>query len=167
MTAPACHSNGSIDAPKGQTRIALVGSPNAGKTSVFNHLTGMRAHTGNYPGVTVTRTVGTGRHTCPECKTVKFTVEDLPGAYSLHPASPDEQVVAESKVKGTTWNTYFQKGLDELNANFSVSNAQKIQKFAVVPGDFTEKGGELTATLKLKRGPAVAKYADVIEAMYK
>ena len=49
MTAPACHSNGSIDAPKGQTRIALVGSPNAGKTSVFNHLTGMRAHTGNYP----------------------------------------------------------------------------------------------------------------------
>ncbi|BBX50865.1 ferrous iron transporter B [Mycolicibacterium poriferae] len=95
MTAPACHSNGSIDAPKGQTRIALVGSPNAGKTSVFNHLTGMRAHTGNYPGVTVTRTVGTGRHTCPECKTVKFTVEDLPGAYSLHPASPDEQVVAD------------------------------------------------------------------------
>ena len=55
----------------------------------------------------------------------------------------------------------------ELNAKFSVSNAQKIQKFAVVPGDFTEKGGELTATLKLKRGPAAAKYADVIEAMYK
>lgn len=60
---------------------------------MFNHLTGMRAHTGNYPGVTVTRCVGTGRHTCPKCGTVKFALEDLPGSYSLQPASPDEQVV--------------------------------------------------------------------------
>ncbi len=93
MTAPACHSTGRVDAPEGQRRIALVGSPNSGKTSVFNHLTGMRARTGNYPGVTVTRSIGTGKHTCPHCGTVKFTVEDLPGAYSLHPVSPDEQVV--------------------------------------------------------------------------
>lgn len=94
MTA-SCHSGGTVEAPSGQYRIALVGSPNAGKTSVFNHLTGMRARTGNYPGVTVTRTIGTGKHTCAECGTVKFTVEDLPGSYSLHPVSPDEQVVAD------------------------------------------------------------------------
>ena len=93
MSSPACHSTGPVDAPEGQQRIALVGSPNAGKTSVFNHLTGMRARTGNYPGVTVTRSIGTGKHTCPNCGTVKFTVEDLPGAYGLHPVSPDEQVV--------------------------------------------------------------------------
>ncbi len=105
MTAPACHSAGSVEAPQGQHRIALVGSPNAGKTSVFNHLTGMRARTGHYPGVTVARTVGTGRHTCPHCGTVKFTVEDLPGSYSLHPVSPDEQVVADllnGKLPGIT-----------------------------------------------------------------
>ncbi|WP_019973327.1 ferrous iron transport protein B [Mycobacterium sp. 141] len=95
MSVPACHSNGAVDAPEGQQRIALVGSPNAGKTSVFNHLTGLRARTGNYPGVTVARSVGTGKHTCPHCGTVKFTVEDLPGSYSLHPVSPDEQVVAD------------------------------------------------------------------------
>lgn len=95
MSAPACHSSGTIEAPDGQHRIALVGSPNAGKTSVFNQLTGLRARTGNYPGVTVTRSVGTGKHTCPHCGTVKFTMEDLPGSYSLHPVSPDEQVVAD------------------------------------------------------------------------
>ncbi|MBX7435277.1 ferrous iron transport protein B [Mycobacterium sp. Y57] len=95
MSAPACHSKPSTDAPEDQLRIALVGSPNSGKTSVFNHLTGMRARTGNYPGVTVARTIGTGKHTCPRCGTVKFTIEDLPGAYSLHPVSPDEKVVAD------------------------------------------------------------------------
>lgn len=95
MSAPACHNTGTVEAPAGRHRIALVGSPNAGKTSVFNHLTGMRARTGNYPGVTVTRSIGTGKHTCPHCGTVKFTIEDLPGAYSLHPVSPDEQVVSD------------------------------------------------------------------------
>ena len=42
-------------------RVALVGSPNAGKTTLFNALTGLRAKTANYPGVTVTRRVGTVR----------------------------------------------------------------------------------------------------------
>ncbi|GJF11686.1 ferrous iron transporter B [Mycolicibacterium cyprinidarum] len=91
----ACHPSGSADeAPAGRIRIALVGSPNAGKTSVFNHLTGMRARTGNYPGVTVSRSVGTGRHRCAH-GTTKFTVEDLPGCYSLSPISPDERVATD------------------------------------------------------------------------
>ncbi|MFZ2173949.1 MAG: ferrous iron transporter B [Rhodococcus sp. (in: high G+C Gram-positive bacteria)] len=91
----SCHdSSSTVRAPSGSTRIALIGSPNAGKTSVFNHLTGMRARTGNYPGVTVTRRVGTGRYKGTS-GTTQFTVEDLPGAYSLHPISPDEQVVAD------------------------------------------------------------------------
>ena len=42
----------------------------------------------------------------------------------------------------------------------------QVQKFAVIPGDFSEKGGELTATLKLKRKPTEEKYASYIEAMY-
>jgi ferrous iron transport protein B len=69
-------------------RVALVGSPNAGKTSVFNHLTGLHAKTGNYPGVTVGRSVGT-----TSVDGVSIAVEDLPGTYSLDPISPDEQVV--------------------------------------------------------------------------
>jgi ferrous iron transport protein B len=74
----------------GIRRVALVGSPNAGKTSVFNHLTGLRAKTGNYPGVTVGRSVGT-----TSVDGVAIAVEDLPGTYSLEPISPDEQVVTD------------------------------------------------------------------------
>jgi len=71
-------------------RFALVGSPNAGKTTLFNSLTGLRAKTGNYPGVTVSRYEGS--HTIEGGSQV--TIEDLPGTYSLDPISPDEQVVA-------------------------------------------------------------------------
>jgi ferrous iron transport protein B len=71
-------------------RIGLLGSPNAGKTSIFNHLTGLRAKTANYPGVTVSRSVGTAR-----VGTASVVVEDLPGTYSLSAVSPDEQIVAE------------------------------------------------------------------------
>lgn len=104
MTSTACHSSGKpVEPGPGLTRIALIGSPNAGKTSVYNQLTGMRARTGNYPGVTVTRSVGTGHHRPRGGPAVEFTVEDLPGAYSLHPVSPDEQIVADvlnGKVAG-------------------------------------------------------------------
>ncbi|HXO13896.1 MAG TPA: FeoB small GTPase domain-containing protein, partial [Mycobacterium sp.] len=87
----ACHDV--ADSPvalAGIRRVALVGSPNAGKTSVFNHLTGLRAKTGNYPGVTVGRSVGT-----TTVDGVAIAVEDLPGTYSLDPISPDEQVVTD------------------------------------------------------------------------
>ncbi|MDT7733382.1 MAG: ferrous iron transport protein [Mycobacterium sp.] len=87
----ACHDvEGSAVAVAGIRRVALVGSPNAGKTSVFNHLTGLRAKTGNYPGVTVGRSVGT-----TSVDGVAIAVEDLPGTYSLDPISPDEQVVTD------------------------------------------------------------------------
>jgi ferrous iron transport protein B len=87
----ACHDvEGSSVAIAGIRRVALVGSPNAGKTSVFNHLTGLRAKTGNYPGVTVGRSIGT-----TSVDGTVIAVEDLPGTYSLDPISPDEQVVTD------------------------------------------------------------------------
>ncbi|OBI16966.1 ferrous iron transporter B [Mycobacterium sp. E2497] len=87
----SCHEEGGTAlAVVGVARVALVGSPNAGKTSVFNHLTGLRAKTGNYPGVTVGRRVGVTK-----VDDVEIAVEDLPGTYSLQPISPDEQVVAD------------------------------------------------------------------------
>ncbi len=72
------------------TRVALVGSPNSGKSTLFNALTGLRAKTGNYPGVTVARYEGA---TTIEGATV--VLEDLPGTYSLDPISPDEQIVSD------------------------------------------------------------------------
>ena len=90
--APDCHcgSSNSKTLVAGARRIALAGAPNAGKTSIYNALTGLRAKTGNYPGVTVARSLGTCRISGTD-----LTIEDLPGAYSLDPISPDEQVVRD------------------------------------------------------------------------
>ncbi|MGI4880570.1 MAG: ferrous iron transporter B, partial [Janthinobacterium lividum] len=68
--------------------VALVGNPNAGKTSLFNALTGSRQKVGNYPGVTVERKAG--RLALPDGRAVDLI--DLPGTYSLSPRSPDEEV---------------------------------------------------------------------------
>ncbi|MDE2628073.1 MAG: ferrous iron transporter B [Burkholderiales bacterium] len=71
--------------------VALVGNPNCGKTALFNLLTGARQKVANYAGVTVERKVGTTR--LRDGRSV--SVIDLPGAYSLTPATPDEQVTLE------------------------------------------------------------------------
>ena len=71
--------------------VALVGNPNCGKTALFNLLTGARQKVANYAGVTVERKVGLAR--LRNGRTV--SVIDLPGAYSLTPATPDEQVTLE------------------------------------------------------------------------
>ncbi|MFT4027432.1 MAG: ferrous iron transporter B [Novosphingobium sp.] len=67
---------------------ALVGNPNAGKSALFNALTGARQKIANYPGVTVERKAG--RLLLPNGEPVELT--DLPGSYGLHPTSPDEEV---------------------------------------------------------------------------
>ena len=87
-------------------------------------------------------------------------------ALKVSSATTDMMAISESKTAGSAWQKYLQGGIDTLNNKFSVSNAQKIQKFTVVPGDFSEKGGELTATLKLKRNVTADKYADVIDKMF-
>ena len=70
--------------------IALVGAPNSGKSTLFNALTGLHTKTGNYPGVTVGRSVGACRGGGNE-----FVIEDLPGTYSLDPISIDEKIVVD------------------------------------------------------------------------
>ncbi len=72
-------------------RIALVGNPNCGKSSIFNHLTGLRQKTGNFPGVTVEKREGT--LSLPGGNEVQLV--DFPGAYSLYPNSLDERIVAQ------------------------------------------------------------------------
>ncbi len=71
--------------------IALAGNPNAGKSSLFNLLTGLNQKVGNYPGVTVDRK--TGKSTL--AKGVTAEIIDLPGTYSMYPRSNDEQVVTD------------------------------------------------------------------------
>lgn len=69
-------------------KIALVGNPNTGKTSVFNRLTGLNQHVGNFPGVTVDKKSGTVK-----LAEKTFELIDLPGTYSIYPRSADEEVV--------------------------------------------------------------------------
>lgn len=71
--------------------VALVGNPNAGKSALFNALTGARQKVGNYPGVTVERR--SGKLMLADSATVELV--DLPGAYSLDPGSPDERVTRD------------------------------------------------------------------------
>lgn len=84
----SCHTEQVLTAD-GAT-VAILGAPNAGKSSVFNHLTALRVRTANYPGVTVTRSLG---HVTDG--TTRLSVVDLPGTYGLEPVSPDERVVAD------------------------------------------------------------------------
>ena len=67
--------------------VALAGNPNTGKSTVFNNLTGLRQHTGNWPGKTVTRAEGGFGY-----NDYKFKLVDLPGTYSLLSTSTDEEV---------------------------------------------------------------------------
>ncbi len=77
--------------------VALVGNPNAGKSALFNALTGARQKVGNYPGVTVER--HSGRLVMDDGRPIELI--DLPGAYSLEPSSPDERVTRDV-VTGTS-----------------------------------------------------------------
>ncbi|WP_420388483.1 ferrous iron transport protein B [Roseivirga sp.] len=78
-------------ASKADLKIALVGNPNSGKTTLFNLLTGLKQKTGNFPGVTVDKKSGMVK--LPDGRVAELT--DLPGTYSIFPKTLDEQIVQE------------------------------------------------------------------------
>lgn len=98
MSSPgaSCHGEGtgSVATP-GSPLVALVGSPNVGKSTLFNRLTGARRAVGNWPGTTVEVGRGPARS-----GSIEFDVIDLPGAYSLDPLSPDEELTRDLLVDG-------------------------------------------------------------------
>jgi ferrous iron transport protein B len=73
--------------------VALAGNPNAGKSTVFNALTGDNQHVGNWPGKTVEKKAGSFKH-----RGVKVNIIDLPGVYSLSSFSPEEEVTRDFLV---------------------------------------------------------------------
>ncbi|MEN9932435.1 MAG: hypothetical protein RIS17_1008 [Pseudomonadota bacterium] len=106
-----------------QPVVALVGNPNAGKTSLFNALTGSRQKVGNYPGVTVERKAG--RIALPDGRTCELI--DLPGTYSLDPRSPDEAVTRDAifgRMAG-------EKPLDAIVAVIDATNLRNHLRFVL------------------------------------
>lgn len=81
--------------PKNATVIALAGNPNVGKSTLFNRLTGMKQHTGNWPGKTVTNAVGEYKD-----KNNHFAFVDIPGTYSLNAHSAEEEVARDFLIFG-------------------------------------------------------------------
>lgn len=77
-----------------ETVIALLGQPNSGKSTLFNGLTGLRQHVGNWPGKTVEQKEGYFTR-----GGVKYTVADLPGTYSLS-ANSDEEIITRDYIAG-------------------------------------------------------------------
>jgi ferrous iron transport protein B len=75
--------------------VALAGNPNTGKSTLFNALTGLKQHTGNWPGKTVTRAEGGF-----EFNKVRYKLVDLPGTYSLLSASHDEEIARDFLLFG-------------------------------------------------------------------
>ncbi|NVK51838.1 MAG: ferrous iron transport protein B [Flavobacteriaceae bacterium] len=78
-------------------KVALIGNPNTGKTSLFNQLTGLTQKVGNYPGVTVDKKQGA----CKLSKNQSAIITDLPGTYSINPTSVDESIVLSSLLNTT------------------------------------------------------------------
>ena len=108
-------------------KIALVGNPNTGKSSIFNMLTGMRQHVGNFPGVTVD--VKTGGMKLGEASA---SLVDLPGTYSIYPRSADERVVYESLTVTTKE--------DQPDAVMVVLDASNLQRNLLLAGQVYDLG---------------------------
>lgn len=80
---------------KNDIKVALIGNPNTGKTSLFNQLTGLNQKVGNYPGVTVDKKQGISKLSA----TQNAIITDLPGTYSINPTSLDESIVLKTLLK--------------------------------------------------------------------
>lgn len=92
---PSCHGDGGGEIPRdGRPVVALVGSPNVGKSSLFNAVTGARRSVGNWAGTSVE--VGSGAWRLDD---LEVAVIDLPGAYSLDPLSPDEELTRDLLIR--------------------------------------------------------------------
>ena len=116
----------------GTIRIALIGNPNVGKTSIFNALTGSRQHVGNWPGVTIEKKSGECRH---KGWTVKIT--DLPGTYGLEARSPDERIANEYLVSG------------EPDVVVQVVDATNLERNLYLTTQLLDMGGKLVLALNM------------------
>lgn len=98
-----------------EMRIALAGNPNTGKSTVFNYLTGLRQHTGNWPGKTVAKAEGSFSY-----NDKKHNIVDLPGTYSLLSTSEDEEIARDFILFGAPDVTVIVSDATRLERNLNL-----------------------------------------------
>lgn len=129
-----------INAEEDEYVLALAGNPNVGKTSIFNSLTGLRQHTGNWPGKTVNNMQGRFTY-----KGKKFLLVDLPGTYSISAHSKEEEVARDFILFGKPDATIIvlDAGRLERNLNLALQVLEITSKVVVCVNllDEAEKNG--------------------------
>ena len=116
----------------GTLTLALAGNPNAGKTSIFNALTGSRHHVGNWPGKTVAKMEGTFRH-----GGIVGRLVDLPGTYSLSALSPEEIITRDYLLTG------------EADAVIDVVDSTNLERNLYLTAQLAELGIPLVLALNV------------------
>ena len=143
MNAPLGHEGREIT-------LALAGQPNVGKSTVFNIVTGLSQHVGNWPGKTVERRDGTLAH-----RGARLRIVDLPGTYGLSAASEEERIARDDLIR------------ERPDAVVMVANAAALEPGAmlfvvsheIIP-ETHRKGHQLPATLGVMGGFAVMMVLD-------
>ncbi|MBN2492662.1 MAG: ferrous iron transport protein B [Planctomycetes bacterium] len=159
-----------VDPDRADHVVALAGNPNTGKSTVFNALTGLRQHTGNWPGKTVTRAEGAFVH-----GTSSFKLVDLPGTYSLLAASPDEEVARDFLLFGRPDVTVIVVDATRLERNLNlVLQVLEITDRAVVCLNLVDEAArrglavdpeQLAARLGVPVVPTAARYRRGIDRL--
>ncbi len=117
--------------------IAVIGKPNAGKSTLFTALSGIRVRTGNYPGVTVERKIGIVKHAGRDMHLV-----DLPGTYHLNPRSADEQITIDILSQGD-------RRLGPMDAILCVVDATQLERGLVLIHQLRELGLPIVVSLNM------------------
>jgi ferrous iron transport protein B len=161
-----------MDIKRADFVVALAGNPNTGKSTIFNALTGLRQHTGNWPGKTVARAEGAFAYAGK-----RFKVVDLPGTYSLLSASQDEEIARDFILFGRPDVTVVVADATRLERNLNLAlQVLQITDKVVVALNLTDeaKAHRLTVDCRgLARDlgvpvvPTAARYGEGIEMLLK
>ena len=156
MTAAARLAPVMPDAPSAPLRVALIGNPNCGKSTLFNALTGRRQRVANFPGVTVERAEGEYRQN----DGTQVALIDLPGTYSLSPESPDE-AIALDVLHGRA------RGVADLDVIVVVVDAENLERNLYLATQVLEMGRPTVIALnRVDRLERAGMQIDVVELIH-